>query len=556
MSVFLPQVKKAAPTAGDVRDRRWIYVSYDRLTDRTGPLQASAGQCGIVMVESLQKGNRRPYHKKKLALLLSNERHFALEQAARGVKVIYVFTRGSFGDGLLEAQAKYGLAQITVMRPAERELRLDLSRAQEQGLKLEEVEDSTWLTGEDEFDQVFGVKQGSPPQSFLMDRFYRAMRKRSGLLMEHGKPAGGKFSYDQENRKPFRGEVTVPARPRYPVDELTAEVLQLVERQFPAHFGSLEGFGSPVTAKDCRAAWSFALEHLLPSFGPWEDAMASNQPDLFHSKISALMNLSRVLPREAVEDVAAAYAQGNIPLASAEGFIRQILGWREFMRHVHRVTDGYRGLQVAYEKPAKGMYAGASPTALDATRPLPAAYWGVPCGLNCIDTVIRQVVHEGWSHHITRLMVLSNLATLCGFSARELTDWFWIAYVDAYDWVVEPNVLGMATFADGGITATKPYVSGAAYINRMSDYCSNCQYDPKRATGAGSCPFTALYWSFLERNSDRLSSNQRLAMPYATLSKKTAAERKGLRERAAAAIEDLERVPQPAYEAALETGKR
>ena len=556
MSVFLPQVKKAAPTPADVRDRRWIYVPYDRLTDRTGPLHAGAGQCGIVMVESLQKGSRRPYHKKKLALLLSNERHFALEQAARGVKVIYVFTRGSFGDGLLEAQANYGLRQMTVMVPAERELRLDLRRAQEQGLKLEEVEDSTWLTQENEFDQVFGIKQGSPPQSFLMDRFYRAVRKRSGLLMENGKPVGGKFSYDQENRKPFRGEVIVPSRPRYPADELTAEVLQLVERQFPSHFGSLDGFDLPVTAKDCRAAWSFALQHLLPYFGPWEDAMASNQPDLFHSKISALMNLSRVLPREAVDHVAAAYAQGNIPLASAEGFIRQILGWREFMRHVHRVTEGYRNLQVVYEKPAKGMYAGASPTALDANRALPAAYWGVPCGLNCVDTVIRQVVNEGWSHHITRLMVLSNLATLCGFSPRELTDWFWIAYVDAYDWVVEPNVLGMATFADGGITATKPYVSGAAYINRMSGYCSGCQYDPKRSTGPGSCPFTALYWSFLERNSDRLSRNQRLAMPYATLSKKTAGERKALRERAAAAIEDLERVPHPAYEAALETGKR
>lgn len=550
MSVFLPQVKKAAPAAGDVRDRRWIYVSYDRLTDRTGPLHADAGQCGIVMVESLQKGNRRPYHKKKLALLLSNERHFALEQAARGVKVIYVFTRGSFGDGLLEAQAKYGLAHIAVMRPAERELRLDLSRAQERGLKLEEVEDSTWLTREDEFDQFFAIKQRDSPQSFLMDRFYRAMRKRSGLLMEHGKPAGGKFSYDQENRKPFRGQIPVPVRPRFPADELTAEVLQLIERQFPTHFGSLDGFDLPVTARDCRAAWRFALEHLLPHFGPWEDAMASNEPDLFHSKISALMNLSRVLPREAVDDVAAAYTRGNIPLASAEGFIRQILGWREFMRHVHRVTDGYRNLQVAYEKPAKGMYAGASPTALHATRPLPAAYWGVSCGLNCVDTVIRQVVKEGWSHHITRLMVLSNLATLCGFSPRELTDWFWIAYVDAYDWVVEPNVLGMATFADGGITATKPYVSGAAYISRMSDYCGGCQYDPKRSTGPGSCPFTALYWSFLERNSDRLSSNQRLAMPYATLSKKTAAERKALRERAAAAIEDLERVPQPAYEEA------
>jgi deoxyribodipyrimidine photolyase-related protein len=555
MSVFLPQIKKALPTKSDTQDRRWIYVPYDRLTDRTGPLlDTNPRQCGIVMVESLEKGVRRPYHKKKLALLLSNERHFALEQAARGVKIIYIFTEKSFGDGLLRAQEKHSLKQIALMRPAERELRLDLNQGQKRGLRLEEVEDSTWLTRDTEFDEVFGIKRDTRPQNFVMDRFYRAMRKRSGLLMENGKPVGGKFSYDQENRKPYRGQVPVPERPHYTPDALTAEVLELVTKQFPAHFGFLEGFDLPVTATDCRATWTFALNHLLPHFGPWEDAMVRGQPDLFHSKISALMNLSRVLAREAVDDVAAAYAKGKIPLASAEGFIRQVLGWREFMRHVHRATDGYRDLQVPYEKAAKGMYAGATPTALNANLPLPAAYWGEASGLNCLDTVVRQVLTEGWSHHITRLMVLSNLATLCGFSPRELTDWFWIAYIDAYDWVVEPNVLGMSTYGDGGVTATKPYVSGAAYINRMSDYCKGCKFDPTRSTGEGSCPFTALYWSFLERNRDRLSNNQRLLMPYATLHKKTAGERKALRARAAEAIEDLAGVPRPDYEA-TGTGK-
>lgn len=550
MSVFLPQLNNAQPTKSDTQERRWIYVPYDRLTDRTGPLhETDPTQCGIVMVESLDKGMRRPYHKKKLALVLANERHFALEQAARGVKVIYIFTKKSFGEGLLQAQEKHSLKQITLMRPAERELRLDLKKAQQRGLKLEEREDSTWLTTEADFDQVFGIEHGKRPPNFLMDRFYREMRKRSGLLMENGKPIGGKFSYDQENRKPYRGQIPVPVRPRYAPDELTIEVLELVAKQFPAHFGSLDGFDLPVTAKDCHAAWAFALEHLLPYFGPWEDAMVSNQPDLFHSKISALMNLSRVLPREAVDDVAAAYAKGKIPLASAEGFIRQMLGWREFMRHVHRATDGYRDLQVPYEKAANGMYAGAAPTALNATLPLPAAYWGVPSGWNCLDTVVRQVVNEGWSHHITRLMVLSNLATLCGFSPRELTDWFWIAYVDAYDWVVEPNVLGMSTYGDGGVTATKPYVSGAAYINRMSDYCKGCKFDPARSIGEGSCPFTALYWSFLERNHETLSSNQRLLMPYATLHKKSAREREALRARAAEAINELASVPQPEYQA-------
>ena len=245
MSVFVPQINKAKPTKSDTQDRRWIYVPYDRLTDRTGPLlETDSTQCGIVMVESLEKGNRRPYHKKKLALLLSNERHFALEQAARGVKVIYIFTEKSFGDGLLEAQEKYDLKQITMMHPAERELRLDLNEAQKRGLKLEEIEDSTWLTREAEFDEVFGINQTTRPQSFLMDRFYRAMRKRTGLLMENGKPVGGKFSYDQENRKPFRGQkCPVPDRPSFPPDEITSEVLQLGGSvNFQSHFGSLDRF--------------------------------------------------------------------------------------------------------------------------------------------------------------------------------------------------------------------------------------------------------------------------------------------------------------------------
>ncbi len=192
-------------------------------------------------------------------------------------------------------------------------------------------------------------------------------------------------------------------------------------------------------------------------------------------------------------------------------------------------------------------YAGATPSALHASLPLPAVYWGVKSGLHCMDTVVAQVVEEGWSHHITRLMVLSNLANLCGFSPRELTDWFWFAYVDAYDWVVEPNVLGMATYADGGLTATKPYVSGAAYINRMSNYCGRCQYDPKKSTGPGSCPFTALYWTFLERNAETLSHNFRMQMPYRTLRKKPSAELIQLRTRAEEAITHLQSFRRPEY---------
>ena len=228
------------------------------------------------------------------------------------------------------------------------------------------------------------------------------------------------------------------------------------------------------------------------------------------------------------------------------------------MRHIHDVTDGFRNLQQKPDPPANrtaNRYSPllvkeinpaasdrpATPSALDAHLPLPPVYWGQPSGMFCMDTVIAQVLRQGWSHHITRLMVLSNLAVLCGFSPRELTDWFWVAYIDAYDWVVEPNVLGMATYADGGLTATKPYVSGAAYINRMSSYCGRCPLDPRKSTGPGSCPFTALYWTFLERHADLLSSNQRMRMPYNTLQKKSAKEREELRARAMLAVSQLQR---------------
>jgi deoxyribodipyrimidine photolyase-related protein len=573
-SLFEEQIAAARPAAQDVRERQWVYVPYDRLTDATGPLHALApGEAGIVMMEALAKARRRPYHKKKLVLVLASQRHFALEQAARGVKVIYQFTDGIFADGLEAAHREHHLGELTMMEPAEREMRHDVAEAVRRGVPLRQVEDTTWLSTAADFDRVYGANPAPGVQKrYLMDRFYRAMRSKTGILMQQDaqgrpEPVGGRYSFDEENRKPYRGQPPVPLRPSYAPDEITGEAIAIVEREFPDHFGTTDGFALPVALREVEASWQYTLDHLLAVFGPYEDAMHSREPDMFHSRASAWINISRLLPARVVADVAeragaGSDAAGEIPLASAEGFIRQVLGWREFMRHVHRVTDGYRNIAAAIEKPRPGSKAklaeekgqqarephpasvpeaGAKPSALHASRPLPAAYWGVKSGLHCLDTVVAQVVREGWSHHITRLMVLSNLATLCGYSPRELTDWFWIAYIDAYDWVVEPNVLGMGTFGDGGVTATKPYVSGAAYINRMSDYCGKCQYDPKKSLGEGSCPFTALYWSFLERNSDQLSSNPRLAMPYTTLHRKSAEERRLLRERAEQAILELAR---------------
>jgi deoxyribodipyrimidine photolyase-related protein len=544
MSTFQRQIAAATPTSGDLKNRRWIFVPYDRFTDRVGPLtEQPPDATGIVIVESTNKGHRRAYHKKKLILLISNMRHFALEQAQRGVSVIYHFSELSHGQALVQLQRERNIHDLTTMAPAERELRVDLERAAGDGLKLKYVPDSTWLSTTSDFTSVYGGY--SPEKSYVMDRFYRKMRQQTGILMQNGRPMGKQFSFDAENRKPWRGEPAVPEIPQFPPDEITGEVIELIRSVYGHHFGSIENFSLPMTQQDCDQMWRHSLEHLLPYFGPFEDAMRDDAPRLFHSRVSALVNLGRLLPAQLVRDVEEAASRGTIPLASAEGFIRQLLGWREFMRHIHQQTDGYRLVNVRHErgKPRSSKddpLVGAAPAALDAAAPLPAAYWGVKSGLHCLDTVVEQVINEGWSHHITRLMVLSNLATLCGISARELTDWFWIAYVDAYDWVVEPNVLGMGTYADGGITATKPYVSGSAYINRMSNYCGHCRFDPRKSIGPDSCPFTALYWTFLERNRDALGTNFRLQMPYRTLDRKPHSELIQLRTRADEAVAHLQ----------------
>jgi deoxyribodipyrimidine photolyase-related protein len=536
MSTFFTRITEYAPTIDEVKIRRWIYVPYDRLHDRVGPLAETApGDTVLVFMESQAKGTRRPYHKKKLTLVLSAMRHFALEQAERGCRIVYGASPTSFSDGLLALQQQWQWSELATNRPAERELRVELEAARANGLRITFTADTAWLSTSDDFAEAFpkrDAKAGTPKpgqRTYLMDTFYRAMRQKSGILMDHGKPVGGKYSFDAENRLPWKNELPVPVRPTFPPDEITHEVMAMIEERHPDTFGTLAGFDLAVTRADAEAVWAFALERCLPYFGPWEDAMSTAHPDLFHSMTSPLLNLTLLRPIDLVQQVAEAHAAGNVPLASAEGFIRQILGWREFIRHIHEATDGFRTVQK-----------NGAPNALSAHRKLPPVYWGTRSGMNCMDTIVRGVVADGWSHHITRLMVLSNLATLCGFSPRELTDWFWFAYIDAYDWVVEPNVLGMATFADGGLTATKPYVSGAAYINKMSDYCGSCKLNPKLTLGAGSCPFTALYWSFLERNEQVLAPLNRMAMPLATMRKRNAAERAALRERAEKAIAQLE----------------
>lgn len=495
MREFLKRLKASGRTRGP---RRWLYVPYDQLSDRVGPLaREAADELGIVLVESPWKAARRPYHRQKLAFVLSNQRHFALEQAARGVAVHYVVHDGPYHEALEKVVSELGA--LEVMEPAERELRVDLAPLVESG-KLRVHPHEGWLTTREQF--LEGAGANAP---WRMDAFYRHVRRETGLLMERGKPRGGKWSFDTENRKPWKGEPPAPQLPRFEPDAITREVGELVESRFASHPGTLDLAALPATSEDARKLLVWAVELALPHFGPFEDAMSVRSSGLFHTRLSPLINLHRLLPREVLD----AALRAPIDLASQEGFVRQVLGWREFVRHVHRETDGFRTLAPD-----------ARPSVLGAHRALPPAYWGERSGLHCLDSVVADVWREGWSHHITRLMVLSNLATLLDLEPRELTDWFWVAYIDAFDWVVEPNVLAMGTYGVGGLMTTKPYVSGAAYIARMSDYCKGCRFDP-----ASTCPITPLYWAFLARNAEKLGQSARMDMPLRSVAKRSPAQR-------------------------------
>jgi len=497
----------AAQVGVERKGRRWLFVPYDQLTDAIGPLaREDPRELGIVVVECPGKAAKRPYHQQKLALVLANLRHFALEQAARGIAVRHE-VGDSYAGALASVVAETGA--LRVMRPAERELRCDLAALVAQGL-VAEIPHEGWLTTTADFTD----SQGTPP--WKMDAFYRHVRRRLDILMVRGKPEGGKLSFDSDNRKRWNGSPPAPTPPRFAVDAITREVCDLVRERFARHPGTLQPEQLPASQKDAERLWTFAKAACLESFGPFEDAMSTASRTLFHTRISPLLNNLRLLAPRVVNDVT---EMKHLPLASREGFVRQILGWREYMRHVHEATDGFRTIH-GKAQPTNGE--GSSVTSfLGTAGALPPAYWGKASGLRCLDEVVKAVWEDGYSHHITRLMVLSNIALLLDVSPRELTDWFWVAYVDAYDWVVEPNVHGMGAFGLGGLLTTKPYVAGSAYIHKMSDFCEGCRFDPKT-----TCPLPSLYWAFLGRHRGRLAGVSRMTLPVVAEGKRTTTQRR------------------------------
>ncbi len=525
MEIFRRRLAELNPTG--LEGRGWVYVPWDQLSDRIGPLAVAApGEIGIVLIESLWKPRLRPYHQQKLALVLASQRHFALEQAARGVAVRYLASSDSYAEVLRAAVVDLG--RLRMMHAAEYELRRHLQPLVDEQL-IEVVPHEGWLTTAADFEAA-----GPADGPWRQDAFYRAVRRRTGILMEDGKPVGGRFSHDGDNRQRWKGTPEAPEPPTFEPDEVTAEVIDLVRTRFSHHPGHVRPSALPATRAQADAMRAWVREACLEHFGPFEDAMSVRSSGLFHTRLSALVNLHRILPRDVVDDALAAEA----PLNSKEGLVRQVLGWREFVRHVHAATQGFRssgfdtrprpgdagwvdwtgGAETASSVASveEGVDGGVNPVTPDGDLPVLPAWWGRPSGLHCLDTAVSEVVETGWTHHIPRLMVLANLATLIGISPRDLTDWFWVAFTDAYDWVVEPNVLAMGTFGVGEVMTTKPYVSGAAYIHRMSDYCDACAFHPKN-----DCPITALYWSYLWRNRERLAGNHRVSLPLRNVEKRS-----------------------------------
>ncbi|MEC7750416.1 MAG: cryptochrome/photolyase family protein [Myxococcota bacterium] len=501
MQHFLDRLDTLQPP---ITARRWIFVPYDQLNDGFDSLlDPSVEDVGIVLVEATERPHFQRYHKQKLALILSNQRHFALEQAAQGRNVFYV-TAPTYRRALERVIEAVG--QVEVMEPAERALRKELEPLILTG-RLIEHPNRLWLTQPSDFRDAFGAEQ-----PWRMDRFYKLVRRRYNVLIDDdGSPTGGRWSFDHDNRKPWKGTPQAPDRLYFEPDPITEEVAHFVATKFHYHPGQIDVTRLPATRADAITLWQRAKQECMVHFGTYEDAMSTESPTLFHTLISSVMNIGRLSPHQVIEDV----LEMPIPMNSKEGFIRQILGWREFIRHVHQQTDGLRDLPTTVH-PAKWS-ADGTVNHLSANEPLPPAFWGeAPSGLACLDQVVNEVVETGYTHHINRLMVLANWATLLGVSPRELTDWFWSMFTDAYDWVVEPNVLGMGTFATGPLMSTKPYISGSAYMKRMSDYCGDCQFKAGK-----DCPMTSLYWSFLNRNAPELKSSIRMLMPLASARRRT-----------------------------------
>jgi deoxyribodipyrimidine photolyase-related protein len=442
----------------------------------------------IIFTESEDWMKTFNYHKKRLVMLLSAQRHFAAALKKSGFKVTTY--EGSFKDAL----ANYQDVSFITFEITDKGLHKKVLAAFESTLQPFEIRSTpSFLLTQDDLHRFL-------KRPFKMDGFYRLIRHHFKILMDKDKPVGGQYSYDALNRQKLPKGVHIEPPLHFTPDALTLKTMADIEA-LNDHPGSVDGFKAPVTHQEANALFDHFLNHRLHTFGPYQDALVSKNHEVSHSLISQALNIGLLDPLEVIQK-AEAMLQENVLLASVEGFIRQII-WREYIRGI------YLSMEDEYDES----------NFFDHQNPLPHYYWDADTKMACVKDSVTGVIHDAYAHHIERLMVLGNFANLAGVNPKEVNDWFNIMFIDSHDWVVTPNVIGMALFADGGKMATKPYISSGAYIHKMGDHCDSCYYDVKQKTGEKACPFNALYWDYIDRHQEKLATNPRMGIPLSTLNK-------------------------------------
>ncbi len=508
------------------------FVLGDHLTREVSSLRDVEKGDVVLLVEVAEEATYVKHHKQKIAFLFSAMRHFADELRSEGISVDYIKlddagNSGSFAGELQRAATRNKTTRVIVTEPGEWRVLADMkSWAATLGIAVEIRDDDRFFASSERF-----AAWANDRKSLRMEFFYREMRRESDLLMQGDEPAGGQWNYDSDNRKRLPKALQLPQRFGFAPDAITLDVLDLVRNRFADHFGDLTPFDWAVTRVDALRAFRDFLTYALPNFGDYQDAMATGEPFVFHALISPYLNAGLLTPREICVAAEREYLEKRAPLNAVEGFVRQILGWREYIRGIYWLK----------------MPDYAESNALNATRALPWLYWSGETEMHCMKESVGQTRRTAYSHHIQRLMVTGNFALLAGIAPKDIAEWYLVVYADAYEWVELPNVHGMSQFADGGLLASKPYASSGAYIDRMSDFCKNCAYDVKQKSGPKACPFNYLYWAFLIRNAKTLRGNPRMAMPYRTLDGWDAARKASITAEADRFLDGLSvEGPQPA----------
>ena len=475
----------------------------------------------VWMAEVAEESTHVWSSKPRTVMFLAAMRHFALALQAAGRPLHYARLDAPGNCGSLGAQLQ---ADIERLRPARlimtapgdwRVLQTIKAVAEANAVPLDIREDRHFFVSVTEFSA-----HAKDRKSLRMEYFYREQRKRHDILMEDGKPTGGKWNFDADNREAFgaAGPGLLPPRSTFEPDAITRDVISLVDVRFAAHPGRLDSFAWPVTRAQALQSLQDFIAHRLPLFGRYQDAMWPGDPWLYHAHLSAALNLKLLNPREVVAAAVAAYSAGHAALASVEGFIRQILGWREYVRGIYWTQmPGYR-----------------ERNALDAHQDLPAWYWTGSTDMACLHDALEQTLTHGYANHIQRLMVTGLYALMLGVQPEQVHAWYLAMYVDAVEWVELPNTLGMSQYADGGVMGSKPYIATGKYIQRMSPHCKGCRYDPAQRSGDSACPFTTLYWDFLMRHESTLVKNPRMALQVKNVARLSDGQRQAVAERAAA----------------------